>query len=429
MNELIEKKVSELYNLLMEKPRKILEIFNDFFGEDRVDMQGFMSIDEFKQSLSTKIISGYISKDILGMSLEEWNTYKSCTIINLKEEILDKVLEVLCSNQVVTNIGNNLFKQGFILVHFPSVRITNEYDKYVDIKHLYAKINIYYNGSGDGIFGLNRAEYSYLHISSNYMHSHVGSIPTHNFTVFQTPCTGRGPINSTLSNLAREYSEDLWRLFCLELDKYVQVESIEGVPYHRLEQLGTSRMTVHDNVYEVINSFLPTNGAFTLDKAKEFTKYFINTKKLKFNYKHNSYSIGMPFNEFIVLISNEFIKWYNAKFNRRECTNTLESLLRSGLLNKGIISGNKVYFKNSSIDTVSYANYVGKRICTFKGKDVRVVITDIEMLDDRNMSYLLNPKIALYLLARILNVINYRYGKSEQRDSEGNTISEKIRYV
>lgn len=429
MNELIEKKVSELYNLLMEKPRRILEIFNDFFGESRVDMQGFMSIDELKQSLSNKYISRYVSKDILGISLDEWDTYKFKMITNLKGEILDRVLEVLCSNQVVTNIGNNLFKQGFILVHFPSVRITNEYDKYVDIKHLYTKINIYYNGSGDGIFGLNRAEYSYLHISSNYMHSHVGSIPIHNFTSFQTPCTGRGPINSTLTSLAREYSEDLWRLFCLELDKYVQVESIEGVPYHRLEQLGTSLMTVHDNVYEVINTFLSTSGIFTLNNAREFTKYFINNRKLKFNYKHNSYSIGMPFNEFIVLISNEFINWYNTKFNRRECTNTLESLLRSGLLNKGIISGNKVYFRNSIIDVASYANYVGKRICTFKGEDVRVVITDIETLNERNMSYLLNPKIALYLLARILNVINYRYGKSKQRDSEGNTISEKIRYV
>lgn len=428
MNELIEKKVSELYNLLMEKPRKILEIFNDFFYESRVDMQGFMSIDEFKQSLSSRIISGYTSKDILNISSEEWNTYKFCTITNLKKEILDRVLEVLCSNQVVTYLGNTIFKQGFILVHFPSVRITNEYDKYVDIKHLYAKINIYHNGTGDGCFGLNRAEYSYLHISSNYMHSHVSSIPTHNFTAFQTPCTGRGPINSTLSSLAREYSEDLWRLFCLELDKYVQVESIEGIPYHRLEQLGSSLMEIHDNVYEVINSFF-TTSAFTKDNAKEFTKYFINNKKLKFNYKHNSYSIGMPFNEFIVLISNEFINWYNAKFNREECTSTLESLLRTKVLNKGIISGNKVSFKHSSIGTARYANYVGRRVCTFKGKDVCVVITDIEILDDRNMSYLLNPKIALYLLTRILNVINYRYGKSKQRDSEGNTISEKIRYV
>lgn len=429
MNELIEKKVSELYNLLMEKPRRILEIFNDFFGESRVDMQGFMSIDELKQSLSNKDISKYVSKDILDISLEEWDTYKLCTIINLKEEILDRVLEVLCSNQIVTNVGNNLFKPGFILVHFPSVRITNEYDKYVDINHLYAKININYNGSGNGCFGLNRAEYSVLHISSDYMHSHVNRIPIYNFTVFQTPCTGRGPINSTLTSLAREYSEDLWRLFCLELDKYVQVESIEGVPYHRLENLGTSLMTVYDNAYKVTNDLLPTGGIFTPAKAKEFTKYFINSKKLKFNYKHNSYSIGMPFNEFIVLISNEFINWYNAEFNRKVYTHTLENLLRSNVLNKGIISDNKVYFKNSSINIASYTNYVGKKICTFKGKDIRVVITDIEVFDERNMSYLLNPKIALYLLTRILNVVNYRYGKSEQRDSKGNIISEKVRYI
>ena len=39
MNELIESKIEELYSLLMDKPNQVLAIFNDFFGEDKVDMQ------------------------------------------------------------------------------------------------------------------------------------------------------------------------------------------------------------------------------------------------------------------------------------------------------------------------------------------------------------------------------------------------------
>ena len=54
------------------------------------------------------------------------------------------------------------------------------------------------------------------------------------------------------------------------------------------------------------------------NELKEFVKYFINLKKLKFNYVNGSFSIGMSFIEFIVLISNEFIKWYNDRFNKGE---------------------------------------------------------------------------------------------------------------
>ena len=63
MNELIENKIEELYSLLMNKPNQVLAIFNDFFGEDRVDMQGFMNIGEFKSWLDITPISEYISRE------------------------------------------------------------------------------------------------------------------------------------------------------------------------------------------------------------------------------------------------------------------------------------------------------------------------------------------------------------------------------
>lgn len=431
MNEIIEKKINELYNLIMDKPKKILEIFNDFFGESRVDMQGFMSIDRFKLWLIGAEIHEYIPQTLLGLSLEDWRTYNTKTITNLDERILNKVLEVLCSSLVVSIITDVRFKQGFILVHFPQVRITNEYDKYVDIKHLYAQIVINNNGSGEGYFGLNRSEYSYLHMSSNYMHSHVSSIPTGDFTRFQTPCTGRGPINDTLSSLTRGYNEDLWKLFCLELDKYVQVESIAGTPYHRLESLGASNRLVCANSFDVINNLPFYRGRFNGSMAKKFIKHFINSKKLRFNYKHGSYSIGMSFVEFIIAISNEFIKWYNYEFNKKEYTYTFDELLSIGVIKRGIISGDKLYFNNNSSRGIDYyRNFIGKKVCTFKGNDVLININDIiSEEEEQNKSIVLNPTIALYLLTRILNVVNYKYGKSEQRDSEGNTISEKIRYI
>ena len=425
MNELIESKIEELYSLLMDKPNQVLAIFNDFFGEDKVDMQGFMSVDELKSWLSVTPISAYTSRGVLGMSMGDYNTYSSQPLTNLRGEVLDLVLNQLCS-EIVDTIGDIKFSSGFILVHFPHVRITNEYNRFVDINHLYAKVKVLHNGSMNGYFSLNRAEYTYLHISSGYMHSHVSTIPTSDFTKFQTPCTGTGPINDTISNLSNEFDSDIWRLFCLELSKYVEVESIAGTPYHRLENLGTSNMGAGEDVFRVVNQLRYDDSIKEI--IKEFVPYFIKQGKLKFNYANGSYSIGMSFTEYILVISNEFIDWYNKKYNNKEWKYTFDTLKRSDVLKEGIIANNKIYYENSRRNVNSCAAYNGQRMCTFKGKDVLINIVDINEVKEDNKSIILNTNIALYILSKILRVINYRYGKAEQRDQEGNRISEKVRY-
>ena len=426
MNELIESKIEELYSLLMDKPNQVLAIFNDFFGEDKVDMQGFMSVDELKSWLSVTPISNYASRESLDMSIEDYDTYSSQSLIDLRGEVLDLVLDQLCSREIVDYIGDTRFSSGFILVHFPHVRITNEYNRFVDINHLYAKVGVLHNGSINGYFSLNRAEYTYLHISSGYMHSHVSTIPTRDFTKFQTPCTGTGPINDTISNLSNEFDSDIWRLFCLELSKYVEVESIAGTPYHRLENLGTSNMGAGEDVFRVVNQLRYEDSIKGI--IKEFVPYFIKQGKLKFNYANGSYSIGMSFTEYILVISNEFIDWYNKKFNNKEWRYTFDTLKRSDVLKEGIIANNKIYYENSRRNVNSCAAYNGQRMCTFKGKDVLINIVDINEVKEDNKSIILNTNIALYILSKILRVINYRYGKAEQRDQEGNRISEKVRY-
>lgn len=427
MNELIESKVEELYSLLMDKPNQVLAIFNDFFGEDKVDMQGFMSADKLKSWLDVTPISEYIPRGLLGMSSEDYNTYRGQSLTDLRGEVLDLVLSRLCDRWMMDSIGQKKFSSGFILVHFPHVRITNEYNRFVDINHLYAKVRVLYNGSMDGYFTLNRSEYTYLHISSGYMHSHVSSIPTSDFTQFQTPCTGAGPIKDTMSNLEREFDPDIWRLFCLELSKYVEVESIAGVPYHRLEELGTSDRRAGGNVFKVVN-YLNYYGNGIEEMIKDFVSYFIKQGKLKFNYANGSYSIGMSFIEYMLVISNEFIDWYNKKFNNKELRYTFDTLKNKAVLEEGIIANNKIYYEDPRRDVNSYAAYNGKRMCTFKGVDVLINIVDINEVKEDNKSIILNTNIALYILSRILRVINYRYGKAEQRDQEGNRISEEVRY-
>ena len=427
MDGLIESKVEELYSLLMDKPNQVLAIFNDFFGENKVDMQGFMSVDKLKSWLDITTISEYTSRELLGMSAEDYNTYRMRPLTDLRGEVLNAVLNQLCSKWVVDSIGQKKFNSGFILVHFPHVRITNEFNKFVDINHLYAKVEVLYNGSMNGCFTLNRSEYTYLHISNGYMHSHVSSIPISDFTQFQTPCTGTGPIRDTMSNLNSEFDPDIWRLFCLELSKYVEVESVAGTPYHRLENIGTSTRTAENGVFMVVNH-LDYYGDGIKDLIKDFASYFIRQGKLKFNYANGSYSIGMSFTEYMLVISNEFIDWYNKRFNNKEVTYSFDNLKRNNVLKEGIVANNKIYYENTRRSVNLYAIYNGKRMCTFKGVDVLINIVDINEVKEDNKSIILNTNIALYILSRILRVINYRYGKAEQRDQEDNRISEEVRY-
>ena len=427
--KLIEEKIEELYNSLMDKPLRVLGIFNDFFGEDKVDMQGYWSLDKFKSWMNIEPLYTYIPNgNTVSMDSDDWSMYKTYSITDLPENQVEKVVNVLTSITVKRRIGNDKFNDIFILVHFPHVRVTNEHNRFVDINHLWAKIKVVWNGTLNGGFTLNRSEYTLLHIRSHYLHSHIMDIPTNNFTQFQNPCTGSGPINNTISTLNRDYDEDIWNMFCLELSKYVTVESIAGRPYNYLEKLGTNDMEV--GIDRFITRLYPSyyRNTITHNELKKFVRYFISSKKLKFNYVNGSYSIGMSFIEFIVLISNEFIKWYNDQFNKKELTTNFEDLKNHNILKECIIDNGKIYYDRDRNNVNNYTRYIGKKVCVFKGKEITIDITDIAEVRNKNKSIILNTDIALYILTTILKVLNYRYGRSKAIH-EDNQIGTEVRYL
>lgn len=427
--KLIEEKIEELYNSLMEKPLRVLDIFNDFFGEDKVDMQGYWSLDKFKSWMNIEPLYTYIHDgNTISMDRNDWSMYKTQAITDLPGDQVEKVVNMLTDTTVKERIGITKFDGIFILVHFPHVRVTNEHNKFVDINHLWAKVKVMYNGTLDGGFTLNRSEYTLLHLRSNYMHSHISGIPTYDFTKFQSPCTGSGPINGTIGTLNRDYDEDMWNMFCLELSKYVTVESVAGRPYNYLEKLGTYSMEVGVDRFITCLSPNPYGDVITPNKFKEFVRHFINSKKLKFNYVNGSYSIGMSLIEFIVLISNEFIKWYNDQFNKEELITKFEGLKRYNFLRECIIDNGKIYYDRGRNNVNNYAQYIGKKVCIFKGREITVDITDIAEVRNENKSIILNTRTALYILTIILKVLNYRYGRNKATH-EDNQLGTEVRYL
>ena len=410
----------------MEKPLEVLDIFNNFFGEDRVDMQEYMSFDMFKSWLDLEPLATYIpTSNIINMSSDKWDIYKLRCILDLPEEYVENVTNAFTNATIKETIGNEKFYNISILIHFPHVKITNEHDKCVDINHLWAKIKIDFKGVLSKNFSLNRSEYQVSHFISGFLHSHVREIPKYDFTYFQVPCTGTGPIIHTINSLFRRFDSNLWELFCLELSKFVTVESLAGVPYKRLENIGANN--VNTEIYSfIVFNYISRN--YTLDsiKLEEFVKYFIQGNHLKFNYVNNSYSIGMSFIEFIVLISNEFIKWYNERFNSKNNSFTFKELIEANIIKECIISDGKIYscgFNNNDNDI---KRYIGKKICTFKGKEITLNIVDLEDTSKKNKSIILNQKIALFILNQILKVLNYRYGREAISHTEHQFSSEVV---
>ena len=423
INESIEK----LYFSLVEKPLRILGIFNDFFGEERVDMQDCCSLDEFKSWMNETPIYNYVDRVLINFGVDDWKVFQPFTITDLPVDKVESVINSFQLEKVRCTIGNILFHKIIILVHFPHVRVTNEHDKFVDINHLWAKVKVMYNGTMCGGFTLNRSEYTMLHMIGNYMHSHISCIPTNNFTNFMSPCTGSGPINDTISSLNRDFDEDIWNLFCLELSKYVTVESIAGRPYKYLEKIGSSNMSMGISKYITFMTRPTYGNTISEDKIKEFVKYFVASKKLKFNYKNGSYSIGMSYIDFIVVISNSFIEWYNNQYNESKIKTKFETLKSKGIIKECIIDNNKVYYERDVFNINSYTSYIGKKVCDFKGKEITINITGLEEVKNSNKSIILDPQLALYILTNILKVLNYRYGRNKA--SRSSTTSREVRYL
>lgn len=251
--------------------------------------------------------------------------------------------------------------------------------------------------------------------------SHIRSISTGDLRSFQSPCLGSGPIRDTLAMLAADFDELRWQLFCLELSKYVQVESLVGGPYKRIENLGKNSMSPGESNW-IMNSDnnLPHFDSFNTEKVRQFVKWLLERKKLKFDFANGSYGISMSYITWKIFLSNEFIEWYNIQYAEGNVTASYLDLLAEGLLVKGIIDNGKFFYDNSTRAS-NCIRYVGMKVCTFKGKDVRLVIRDLNSrANDNNLSNFINNKLAEHIYKCILEVVNYKYGNnSEETQTTG----------
>lgn len=379
--------INSQYESLMEKPLEIFRVFSEYFGEDKVDLQGYRTKAEF-----TNYILG-------GMTPEA----------------------ALCASVIY---GVPCFT---LLVWFPEVRITNENNKSINVKDLYVKIFIDIHGQLSGKFYINRATYTHAQLRCGYIHSHVPRLNTLNPALFSTPCTGEGPINNTISSLNTVYDIDLWQLFCSELEDYVKTESIEGVPYRRLESLGGEIIGGNSNsfFYVMFNNeawyrlsddvpIIDVKHEFILD----FVRYLLKSKVLPMEYSNGTYSIGMSPVQATILVSNKFIEWFNKENNIYRKSITEGNLISYEVLTRAIVAEDSIYQPTANLDISDINAVAGCHICNFKGKPITITVLPEES-SNRNLSLILSQKVMNNIVTAICKVVNFRYGrKSTEQESK-----------
>jgi hypothetical protein len=419
MNEELKQKIEALYRELLELPMAVTEIFNDFYGEERVDLQS-MSLEEFIYELgrtemqdivgggsSTFARSSYMRSHRDEHLIASYSNRMHSHVLTERIDIFDRYAPYMKEF-----IGNKWFADIPIIIHFPHVTIRNEYDRTVEVDNLWAKVPVTWEGKGRGWFKMNRSEYDVVHMQSDYMHSHVSGIDF-DFE-FRSVCTGSGPINNTMSSLTVGFDEPIWQLFCLELERYMGTESLTGGPYRRMENIGANGSNMRDN-FSMEQASHVSDDHFLMETSNEFLAYLLASNVLKFNYRNGSYGLAHTFTDTVLTISNAFINWYNAKYRATSNTPDVDTLRESGIIKEAIIANGAIYDPNSNASR-DYSQFVGRKVLTFKGHDVNLVINGLSN-GVRNVSTILNVEIIREYVWAILELLNCEYGNSRKTKS------------
>lgn len=427
--------LTEKYNNLVSTANQVISIFNHFYGEDKVDVQNFISLEEFLVRIKSINILSLLNVRYSDYDVDSpeysiirtayYNDDRRTTLGGntelfpvLSSKLKECTTPMLLNRLELPNIA--------ILVYFPKVTITNEQDKSIDIHKLFAKITIdYYGCLGERGLTFNRAEYTKAQFAARYKHSHIRSFDSSVMSNFQTSCLGSGPIRDSHGLLTASYDEDLWQMFCLELSQYVKTESIAGGPYMRMESIlnptysynKTTRFSFTDrNIGDMGLSGATGNAIKFL--LSNFIVYLGNKNILPFSYSNNNYHIALGFSDTVRVFSNAFIAFYNEKFNEdyEHYNLELNELMSLGILKKAIITPNQIQIaETSSSDNLVSIRDIERAeeqtACIFKGERIPIhIIRDVTIPENDRHSIILDYKYVNFLFYQITVLINLNYG-------------------
>jgi hypothetical protein len=424
-----------MYSKLVGEIPQVADAFFHYYGKEKIDFNilkdniKLNSVEEYIKYLEcvdwsiplNNLNDYYLSNTLLAIKLKSLivnNTliFTQDFFDNTSEESINIIVGALIKMSYRHYEGYKII--GNILIHFPEIKVTNENDTSTIIYDLYAKIIINKNGTIEGYPEFCKATYTQEQWNASYIHSHMRAVRKDNPELFKNSCLGSGPLSNTIPALRLDGNLNLWPLFCLELDRYLQVESLEGGPYIRISSISNKikkqkftkfKFNTFENVY--INTSLIRNNSYIKNLMSLYIKHLLRSGKLNFVWVSNKYSIGMDFLEILQTFSSEFIIFYNNlvmedknDFEFKNYYVSISDLLNNRVLLKGKIDEAK--FIHYSSENINREDINEINLFTFKNAPVKLKIIEEINSEENSLEYFVNPELIDYILKQILNITN-----------------------
>lgn len=405
----IHDKVKELTfdSCNMDKIQKAANVITDYFGEDRVDFQD--NVEDYIRSCMNNEISwmpNFIGINLLNFNSEVPNSdYRVSRNTELKEAFQhDEFLGWFVSK--ITVAACQSLPLYAIIIRFNDVIVSNGKGDKALIQEIYVKVPLEYNGNLYSGMQWLRTTYSYYHWRNNYAHSHLGRISTRQAPTWKNPCTGTGPINLTMDSLRRHPTNDLWALFCYELEECIKVESLAGGPYIRIDELCEGEVTVYSD--------LGRTEAFPWDSTveKELTQNVINSGKLEFKWENGAYSVCNSVADLMTIVSTEFFKICK-EHSENPALPSIPTF--SVYFYDAVISGQNIKVVSGDRKLTHAVSLNNTVLFAFKGTPVKLRILDVDDVNTKNTKTFLKLPYVASIISKINNLANYYYGNNKTR--------------
>lgn len=287
---------------------------------------------------------------------------------------------------------------AYFKIWFPVVTVTNENNQSTIVRDLFVKFDVNERGLLTKPFEMGRTTFTEDEIASRYLHSHCSGSLEHGVDRFFHCCLGSGPLISTISTLMSEFNEGIWMLFCGELDLYTKTESIAGVPYRRLDSIGSNYkcelnfrhvfpLTYHNST---VRSFLRSS---LMDIMTDFD--------FPITYNCGKYKFAMSDLDVFLKVNERMQRVYdsNPEYSRRDNIDMFKYVLREG----------SIYRKNNNVQNVINSSYADTYI-VFKGERKMVnIIRNNPSENTERVSFAI--EYIEYIVSTLLFVINMKFSQ------------------
>lgn len=383
MNDILIKQYTKEYNNIVSRIEKIYGIFKEYYDESNLDLWNYPSIETYLAWLE----SAEPSVDSYAVSLAEL-------------------------------YFNTVFPDLSIIIKFPEITVTNEYDESEKIKDVFVKVPVSANGTLKSKFQVSKATYTEGQFRHYYIHSHVKSLRLDSLNSFYSICTGTGPINSTISTLLADNDENAWMILCSQIETFMQVESVQGTPYIRLSTLHTEsdsreRVSINlpneDRIYDLNIRYMPSTCN---DMYRDFFRYLLKTYRFTIQYRNGMYKIAGDMFYETLKISRLFIQWfngYNNPYNRIVDYKHIMSFVT--------VRDNKFFYIENRED-INMESYENRFLFYFKNEEVKLHIISNPIQEEQSGIYILSPDIIKSFYIAISKYLNVEYGYKGNTDSQ-----------